>query len=85
MRALSGDLLLTAWERCAGEHDINRAVTMLALALPASSREQLAALPLAERNVLLLRLQVPRQPPVGPCARSRAWSRRSNGSTPRRS
>jgi len=56
MRALSGDLLLTAWERCAGEHDINRAVTMLALALPASSREQLAALPLAERNVLLLRL-----------------------------
>src|SRR5438270_13239911 len=56
MRALSGNLLLTAWERCAGEHDINRAVTMLALALPASSREQLAALPLAEHNVLLLRL-----------------------------
>jgi hypothetical protein len=56
MRALTGDLLLTAWDRCAGEHDLNRAVTMLALALPANSREQLAALPLAERNLLLLRL-----------------------------
>ena len=56
MRALTGDRLLTAWERCAGEHDLNRALTMLTLALPTSSREQLAALPLAERNVLLLRL-----------------------------
>jgi hypothetical protein len=56
MRALTGDLLLTAWERCAGEHDLDRAVTMLGLALPASSREQLSALPLGERNVLLLRL-----------------------------
>jgi hypothetical protein len=56
MRALTGDLLLTAWEQCAHEHDLERAVTMLALALPASSRGQLAALPLGERNVLLLRL-----------------------------
>jgi hypothetical protein len=56
MRALIGDLLLTAWERCAGEHDLERAVTMLALALPASSREQLVELPLGERNMLLLRL-----------------------------
>jgi len=56
MRALTGDLLLSAWERCAHEHDLDRAVTMLALALPASSREQLAALPLGERNMLLLRL-----------------------------
>jgi hypothetical protein len=56
MRALIGDLLLTAWERCAGEHDLDRAVTMLRLALPATSCEQLRALPLGERNVLLLRL-----------------------------
>jgi len=56
MRALIGDLLLTAWERGAHAHDLDRAVTMLALALPASSREQLAALPLGERNALLLRL-----------------------------
>jgi hypothetical protein len=56
MRALIGDLLLTAWERCAGEHDLDRAVTMLGLALPATSREQLSALSLGERNVLLLGL-----------------------------
>lgn len=56
MQPLTGDLLLTAWDRCAGEHDLNRAVTMLALASPESGREQLAELSIGERNVLLLRL-----------------------------
>jgi hypothetical protein len=56
MRALTGDLLLTAWDRCTSEHDLNRAVTMLAIALSGSSREQMAELSLGERNVLLLRL-----------------------------
>jgi hypothetical protein len=56
MRALTGDLLLTAWDRCASEHELNRALTMLSIALPESDREQLAELPIGERNVLLLRL-----------------------------
>jgi hypothetical protein len=56
MRTFTGDLLLTAWDRCAGEHDLNRALTMLAIALPESGREQLAELSISERNVLLLRL-----------------------------
>lgn len=57
MRPLTGDLLLTAWDRCAGEDDLNRALTMLAIALPETGREQLAELSIGERNVLLLRLR----------------------------
>lgn len=56
MRALAGDLLLTAWDRCAREHDLNRALIMLSIALPQSSCEHLAELSIGERNVLLLRL-----------------------------
>ena len=56
MRALAGDLLLTAWDRCAREHDLNRALIMLSIALPQSSCEELAELSIGERNVLLLRL-----------------------------
>jgi hypothetical protein len=56
MRALAGELLLAAWEEGAPEHELRRAVTMLSIALPAGDREQLGALPIAERNLLLLRL-----------------------------
>ena len=56
MRALAGELLLAAWEEGAPEHELRRAVTMLSIALPASDREQLGALPIGERNLLLLRL-----------------------------
>ncbi len=56
MRPLAGELLLAAWESGAPEHDLDRALTMLATALPDAGREQLGALPLAERNALLLRL-----------------------------
>jgi hypothetical protein len=56
MRALAGDLLLTAWDRCMTEHDLNKALTMLAIALPERRREQLAELSIGERNLLLLRL-----------------------------
>jgi hypothetical protein len=56
MRALAGELLLAAWEEGAPEDELRRAVTMLSIALPASDREQLGALPIAERNLLLLRL-----------------------------
>jgi hypothetical protein len=57
MRALTGELLLAAWDAGTAEHDLERALTMLSLALPESSREQLVQLPIAERNVLLLRLR----------------------------
>jgi hypothetical protein len=56
MRALAGELLLVAWEEGAPEHELRRAVTMLSIALPGSDREQLSAQPVAERNLLLLRL-----------------------------
>jgi len=56
MRPLAGELLLAAWEAGAAEHDLDRALTMLATALPDADRGQLGALPIAERNVLLLRL-----------------------------
>ena len=56
MRPLAGELLLAAWESGAPEHDLERALTMLAAALPDADREQLGALPIAERNALLLRL-----------------------------
>jgi hypothetical protein len=54
MRPLAGELLLAAWEEGTPEHNLNRALTMLATALPDTDREQLGALPIAERNLLLL-------------------------------
>jgi hypothetical protein len=56
MRPLAGELLLAAWEEGTAEHDLGRALTMLVTALPDADRKQLAALPIAERNLLLLRL-----------------------------
>jgi hypothetical protein len=57
MLALTGELLLSAWEKGLAEHDIDRALTMLALALPETSRDSLAELPIAERDILLLQLR----------------------------
>lgn len=57
MRPLTGELLLKAYEQGAPEHDVNRALMMLSLALPEANRQQLAALAVAERNLLLLRLR----------------------------
>jgi hypothetical protein len=56
MRALAGELLLTAWEQGASQHGMRRTVTILSIALSSSGPDQLAALPIAERNLLLLRL-----------------------------
>lgn len=53
---MAGELLLAAWEEGAPEHDLGRALTMLSIALPDTGREQIAALPIGERNLLLLRL-----------------------------
>src|SRR5579883_281312 len=57
MLALTGELLLSAWEKGLAEHDIDRALSMLALALPETSRDSLAELPIAERDILLLQLR----------------------------
>jgi hypothetical protein len=56
MRTLAGELLLTAWEQGASQHDLHRAVTMLSIALPADDRGALESVSIAERNLLLLRL-----------------------------
>jgi len=56
MRPLAGELLLTAWENGASQHDLRRAMTMLSIAVSTNDCEQLDALPIAERNLLLLRL-----------------------------
>ncbi len=56
MRPLAGELLLDAWEQGAAGDDVSRGLTLLALALPESSRDGLAELPLGEINRLLLHL-----------------------------
>jgi hypothetical protein len=57
LQALQGERLLAAWECCLDQHDLERALTLLMLALPDARREELAALPIAERNLLMLRLR----------------------------
>lgn len=57
MRALTGELLLKAWDESANEHDLNRALILLSLTMPESNRQQLARLAIAERNLLLLRVR----------------------------
>jgi hypothetical protein len=56
MRPLIGELLLMAWEESASAHELCRAPAMLSIALPGCDQAQLSGLPLAERNLLLLRL-----------------------------
>jgi hypothetical protein len=57
MNALKGEKILMAWERSRYRSDQEAALILLALALPESSIEALAALPLAERDTLLLELR----------------------------
>jgi hypothetical protein len=57
MRALTGELLLTACDEGTDQHDLNRGLILLSLAQPERTREQLARLAIAERNILLLRLR----------------------------
>jgi hypothetical protein len=57
LQALQGEHLLDAWDEARGQTDLERALTMLACTLPGVRREELAALPLAARNLLLLRLR----------------------------
>lgn len=57
MRALTGELLLKAWDEGTGKSALARGVILLSLALPESNRQQIAQLSIAERNLLLLRLR----------------------------
>jgi hypothetical protein len=56
MRALVGELLLEAWERAAGEAELLQPLILLDVSLPRAELERLRAMPVAERNLLLLRL-----------------------------
>ena len=56
MRALTGELLLRAWDQGLNQHPVHQGFVMLALALPEDSLEQIADLSLAENNLLLLQL-----------------------------
>jgi len=56
MQPLKGDRLLAAWDRGAQQSDLNRAVTLLAVASQDRSEERLASLSIPERNLMLLDL-----------------------------
>jgi hypothetical protein len=53
-RALSGQEILRIWEVGLGQHPIDRALTILAVALPERSRDALAALSIGQRDTCLL-------------------------------
>jgi hypothetical protein len=57
MRALSGGLLLEAWERGAPQGALDRALTLLAVACPELDWDQLQALSIPEQTLQLLRLR----------------------------
>lgn len=57
VRALSGPALLRVWEVGAAQHPLDRALTILAAAYPALSRDRLAALSVGERDACLLALR----------------------------
>jgi len=57
VRALTGELLLTAWDQGTEKHALARGLILLSVALPESNVQQLAQLSLADRNLLLLRLR----------------------------
>lgn len=56
MGPISDSVLLELWERCAGEHPLDRALTLLGLIDAQTPRGELAALPIAERDRRLFAL-----------------------------
>jgi hypothetical protein len=56
MRALTGELLLDAWERGAAEAESDRALALLSVALPDCDRAALETMPLIDLNARLLQL-----------------------------
>ena len=57
MRPLSAQHIIQVWEQGHGQHDIDRALTMLAAACPGHSRVELAALTVGQRDSQLLTLR----------------------------
>lgn len=57
MQTLSPAKLLAVWETGRGQHELDRALTVLVAASPGASREELAALTIGERDARLLRLR----------------------------
>jgi hypothetical protein len=57
MRSLTAQDILAVWEAGQDQHPVDRALTMLELALPDSDRATLAALPVGRRDSLLFRLR----------------------------
>ncbi|MGB6691944.1 MAG: hypothetical protein WBE76_29220 [Terracidiphilus sp.] len=57
MRALAGEAILTAWEKSRALPEQEAVLAVLALALTEKPVEELARLPLGERNALLLELR----------------------------
>lgn len=57
MNALAGDQLLAAWDRGFHESDLARPLTLLQVSSPERTRENLASLSLAERDLELWRLR----------------------------
>lgn len=57
MRALAAKDMLGVWETARGYHPVDQALALLAAAWPERSRDELAALPLGQRDGLLLALR----------------------------
>lgn len=57
MRCLSADQILEVWELGQVQHPLDRALTLLGLALPDQSREDLSKLSIGQRDALLLLLR----------------------------
>ena len=57
MRRLSEPLLLQAWERGQSQHPLDRALTLLALACPEKTADELVSLSIGQRDAHLLALR----------------------------
>jgi hypothetical protein len=57
MRTLAARDLLQVWEWGEGQHPVDRALALLAVACPEMTRDELAALSIGQRDVLLLALR----------------------------
>jgi hypothetical protein len=57
-RSLSPQTILAVWEAGRQQHELDRALTLLAAAYPELSRDELADLPIGERDARLLRLRI---------------------------
>jgi len=57
LRPLAGELLLAAWEAAATAPELRRPLALLAAAMPGTDQAALGARPIAEVNLLLLRLR----------------------------